>query len=177
MHNTWWLNYMKMSEWLWFYSSTVHRHHYTAVRWTKLSHRKTSPIGRPLHPSLCIETDLHNGSTELFLNTLTQALHPPRTLQHRSLCPLPELTILQITVWELPGDREQFINTASLQRAKFNNTFPTTCLWCRSMLDYSTECPTVSEIDVHSSVTKITRMRTTWLWRWISQKIMKNLNK
>ncbi len=95
------------------------------------------------------------------LNTLTQALQPPRTLQHRGLCPLPELTILQITVWELLGDREQFINTASLQRAKFNNTFPTTCLRCRSMVDYCTECPTVSEIDGYSSVTKITRMRTT----------------
>lgn len=106
---------------------------------------------------LCAGTDLHNGSIELILNALTQALHPPRTLQHRSLCPLPELTSFQITVWELPGDREQFINTASLQKAKFNNTFPTTCLPCRSAADYCTECPTVAEIDRYLSVTEITR--------------------
>lgn len=78
---------------------------------------------------LCVGTDLHNGSIERLLKTLTQTLHPSRTLQHRDLSPLPKLTSLQITVWELPGDKDGFKNIASLRKARFNNTFPTSrCL-------------------------------------------------
>lgn len=99
---------------------------------------------------LCVGTDLHNGSIERLLKTLTQTLHPSRTLQHRDLSPLPKLTSLQITVWELPGDKDGFMNIASLRKARFNIIY-------QHMAARNVQLPL--DFNRYSSVTNIMRIR------------------